>query len=130
VILDSAGAHVEGHAGAIGRATNNVAEYSALLEALKMAEAAGARQVEILTDSELIVRQIEGRYRVKNPGLKPLFAEALRIISGFDFFKIRHVKREDNKEADRLVNRALNLAGAGSADLRLRETYESEPPGG
>jgi ribonuclease HI len=128
-VLGADGRCLEGHAGVIGRTTNNVAEYSGLLEALKLAEAAGARQVEIVTDSELIARQIEGRYRVKNPGLKLLFAEAMRLIAGFESFKIRHVRREDNKEADLLVNRVLNLAEAGSPDARLCETYESEPAG-
>ena len=115
---------------AIGEATNNVAEYSGLLEALRMAGSAGAREVEILTDSELIARQIEGKYRVKNPGLKPLFAEAMKLIAGFDSFSIRHVRREENTEADRMVNRALNLAVGGAADVRLRESYASEPAGG
>jgi len=130
VVLDKEGTPLEGHAGVLGRATNNVAEYNGLLEALKLAEAAGARKVEILTDSELIARQIEGRYRVKNPGLKPLFAEAMRFIAGFASFRIRHVRREENAEADLMVNRALNLAEAGAADVRLRETYESEPADG
>lgn len=130
VVLDADGAYLEGHAGALGLATNNVAEYNGLLEALRLAEEAGARRVEILTDSELIARQLEGRYRVKHPGLKPLFVEAMRLAAGFESFKIRHVRREDNKEADRLVNKALNLAGAGGAEIRLRETYDSKPAGG
>jgi ribonuclease HI len=130
VLLDDNGAPIEGHAGVIGEATNNVAEYSGLLEALRMAGRAGAREVEILTDSELIARQIEGKYRVKNPGLKPLFAEAMKLIAGFDSFSIRHVRREENTEADRMVNRALNLAAGGAADVRLRESYASEPAGG
>ena len=130
VVLDGEGIPVEGHAGVLGHATNNVAEYNGLLEALKLAETAGARQVEIITDSELIARQIEGRYRVKNPGLQPLFAEAMRLIAGFESFRIRHVRREENTEADLMVNRALNLAEAGGADVRLCESYESEPADG
>jgi len=130
VVLDEQGSPVEGHAGVFGRATNNVAEYNGLLEALKLAEAAGARQVEILTDSELMARQIEGRYRVKNPGLKQLFAEAMRFIARFESFNIRHIRREENGEADLLVNRALNLAEAGGGEVRLRESYESEPADG
>jgi ribonuclease HI len=130
IVFDKEGTALEGHAGVLGRATNNVAEYNGLLEALKLAEAAGARKVEILTDSELIARQIEGRYRVKNPGLKPLYAEAMRVIAGFESFRIRHVRREENSEADLMVNKALNLAEAGAADVRLRETYESESADG
>ena len=130
VVLAADGSPLEGHAGLLGSTTNNVAEYNGLIEALKLAAGAGAAQVEIITDSELIARQIEGRYRVKNPGLKPLFAEAKRLIAGFALFRIRHVRREENKEADRLVNKALNLAEAGGGDVRLRESYESEPAGG
>ena len=91
-------------------ATNNVAEYHGLLEALKLARAAAARRVEFLSDSELIVRQIQGRYRVKSPGLKPLFIEAMGYIAAFESFSISHVRREDNRVADRLVNETLNRA--------------------
>ncbi len=107
-VLDDDGACAEGHSGLLGRATNNVAEYRALIEALKLGAARGAKDVLIQADSELIVRQIEGRYRVRHPDLKPLHAEALRIIGGFASFSLRHVRREQNKDADRLVNRALD----------------------
>jgi ribonuclease HI len=69
-----------------------------------------ADEVELQADSELIVRQLEGRYRVKHPDLKPLFAEAKRLIAPLRSFKIRHVRREENKDADRLVNEALDGA--------------------
>jgi ribonuclease HI len=115
-ILDEEGAVLEGHHGALGRATNNVAEYSALVEALKLAERTGARHVEILADSQLIVRQIQGLYRVKHPDLKPLFGQAMRRIARFESFRIEHIRREKNKEADRLVNAALDLAEAGVGD--------------
>jgi len=125
-ILDAAGEFREGYAGVLGRATNNVAEYSSLVEALKLAEQSGARQVEIFADSELIVRQIQGRYRVKHPDLKPLFGEAMRRIGGFESFRIEHVRREKNKQADRLVNAALDRAEAGAGDgaLMVHETFE------
>lgn len=113
-ILNDAGECTDGHHGTLGRATNNVAEYHALLEALKLAEQQGAAEVDIQADSELIVRQIEGRYRVRHPDLKPLFAQAMQRIRGFESFRIRHVRREHNKDADRLVNVALNLAEAVS----------------
>ena len=90
--------------------TNNEAEYHGLLAALRLAKASGASRVEIKADSELIVRQIEGRYRVKAETLKPLYAESMRLISRFSSFKITHVRREQNKDADRLVQRALDLA--------------------
>ena len=92
----------------IGVATNNVAEYRALLTALEMAEAAGAREVEVMSDSELLVKQMRREYRVKNEGLKPLHEEATRLVRGFSRFSIRHVDREQNAHADRLVNRALD----------------------
>ena len=113
-ILDDEGQVTDGHHGLLGHATNNVAEYHGLLEALRLAERLGAQDVEIQADSELIVRQIDGRYRVRHPDLKPLFAEAVRLISVFRSFRIRHVRREHNKDADRLVNVALDLAEATS----------------
>ncbi len=109
-VLDDTGACTEKHAGLLGHTTNNVAEYHGLLEALRLAKAASARRVELLSDSELIVRQIQGRYRVKNPGLKPLFAEAMAYIAGFESFSISHIGRENNREADRLVNETLDRA--------------------
>lgn len=116
-LLDGNGGCPEGRAGTLGRATNNVAEYRALIEALKLAEEAGAREVEIFADSELIVRQVRGLYRVKHPDLKPLFIEAMRRIRGFDAFRIEHVPRERNKQADLLVNMALNRAESGAEVL-------------
>jgi len=107
-LLDEAGAVLEGHAGVLPRATNNVAEYHGLLAALRLAVERGASEVLIRADSELIVRQIEGRYRVRHPDLKPLWAEAMRMIATFSSFRIVHVRREQNREADRLVNAALD----------------------
>ena len=111
-ILDEQGGRVEGHAGHIGHATNNVAEYRALLEALALAIEREADDVEIFADSELVVRQIQGRYRVKNESLKVLYAEAVRLIARLPEFRIVHVRREKNKHADRMVNLALDRAEA------------------
>ena len=119
-ILDDEGRRVEGHAGHIGHATNNVAEYRALLEALALAVEREADQVEILADSELVVRQIQGRYRVKNEALKVLYAEAVRLIARLDDFRIVHVRRENNKHADRMVNVALDRAEADPLDPQER----------
>jgi probable phosphoglycerate mutase len=113
-VLDANGEPLEEHNGLLGRATNNVAEYSALIEALKLADARGARKVEILSDSELIVRQIQGSYRVKHPDLQPLYRQARQLIGGFASFQIRHVRRKDNKHADGLVNAALDEAQAAA----------------
>lgn len=111
-VLDEGGACVEEHAGLLGRTTNNVAEYQGLLEALALAQRRGAEEVVIRADSELIVRQMEGRYRVRHPALIPLHREAQRLARAFRSFKIVHVPRGENKEADRLVNRALDEADA------------------
>ncbi|HVO54736.1 MAG TPA: ribonuclease HI family protein [Solirubrobacterales bacterium] len=94
----------------IGRATNNVAEYRALLRGIELAAEHGADEVELIGDSELVVRQVEGRYKVKDAGLRELHAEAKRALAGFDGWSIRHVKRAQNADADRLVNAALDGA--------------------
>ncbi len=122
-ILDGDGTCVEGHGGFLGQATNNVAEYNGLLAALRMALERGAETVELFADSELVVKQLQGVYRVKNPGLKPLFLEAKRLIAGFSSFRISHVRRERNKDADRLVNQTLDRAEANPEDLTIR-VYE------
>jgi len=126
VVLDTDGRAIEGFAGAIGRATNNVAEYRALLEALAIALARRADDVEVLADSELVVKQVRGEYKVRHPDLIPLHAEAVRLIARIRRFKIGHVPREKNKAADKLVNQALNLAegGADGNAARLHETFE------
>jgi ribonuclease HI len=94
--------------GHLGRATNNVAEYQGLVHALRWALAQGARRLEIFSDSELLVRQMAGRYRVKNPRLQPLYREASALVARFDHVRLEHVPREQNKEADALANRALD----------------------
>ena len=121
VVLDDDGVRAEGHAGVIGTATNNVAEYRALLEALALAAERGADDVEIFADSELVVRQMQGTYRVKNESLKPMFEQARRRVESLRRFRIVHVRRGENKEADRLVNVALDR-GATGTELRVVET--------
>ncbi len=97
--------------GYLGHATNNVAEYQALLHALRFALDRGAREVEVFSDSELLVRQLGGRYRVKNPGLQPLFREANGLLARFARSRVAHVPRERNREADALANRAVDERG-------------------
>jgi ribonuclease HI len=92
----------------LGIATNNVAEYTALVTALEEAVGLGAHSVRIFADSELMVKQIKGQYRVKNEGLKPLYAKAISIIDGFEKFSITHVLRAKNKDADKLANEAID----------------------
>jgi ribonuclease HI len=110
------GVHVAGRDGGtvvelyghLGRATNNVAEYQGLLHALRWARERGARRLEIYSDSELLVRQMKGRYRVRNPKLQPLYREAASLVAGFERVDLHHVPREENREADALANRALD----------------------
>lgn len=92
----------------IGVTTNNQAEYRALIEGLKKAISLGAKEVVIRADSELIVKQLLGQYRVKNADLKPLYEEAKRLAGGLTNCKIAAITREYNKEADRLCNKALD----------------------
>ena len=98
--------------GAIGTATNNVAEYRALLLGAACAHELGATEVDIVGDSELIAKQVKGVYKVKHAGLRELHAEALAALRAFDRWSIRTVPREQNAEADALVNDALDRAGA------------------
>ncbi|MBA3369984.1 MAG: ribonuclease HI family protein [Thermoleophilaceae bacterium] len=97
----------------IGEATNNVAEYRAVLLGLELAGALGAREVDVVNDSELVARQIGGQYKVKHAGLKPLHAETLSALRRFDRWSVRNVRRESNERADRLVNRELDEAVRG-----------------
>ena len=110
VVRNDDGAIVEAVGETIGRTTNNVAEYRALLRGIELASAHGADEVELIGDSELIVRQIEGRYKVKHEDMKELHAKAKKMLAGFDSWSIRHVKRAQNADADRLVNEALDNA--------------------
>ena len=120
-VVDEAGECVERHGEAIGRATNNVAEYHGLLGALRVAVERGASDVRLLADSELIVKQLKGVYRVRHPDLQPLYRQALALIERFDSFSIEHVRRERNKDADRLVNRILDRVAEGETGVAIRE---------
>jgi ribonuclease HI len=97
----------------IGAATNNVAEYRAVLLGLRLARSLGAREVEVVNDSELVARQIGGQYKVKHAGLKPLFLETMKALREFDRWSVRNVRREQNERADELVNLELDRAAAG-----------------
>jgi ribonuclease HI len=110
VLRDPAGAVLERRKERIGIATNNVAEYRALLLGIELVREHGATAVELVGDSELIVRQVEGRYKVKDPNLRGLHAEVTEALGGFERWSIRHVRREDNADADALVNAALDEA--------------------
>ena len=110
VATDDSGAELAERNSYIGEATNNVAEYRAVLLALELARELQASEVEIVNDSELVARQIGGEYKVKHAGLKPLFLEAMRGLREFDSWAVRAVRREHNERADELVNEALDEA--------------------
>lgn len=94
----------------IGKATNNVAEYKALILALEKASALSANHLTIRMDSELIVRQMQGKYKIKDPQLKLLAAEVFKLSNNFKSINFLHIPREQNKEADKLVNEAIDAA--------------------
>jgi ribonuclease HI len=95
----------------IGHATNNVAEYRALLLGIELAAAQGATELELVGDSELVVKQVKGEYKVKDANMRKLHAEVRAALRPFERWSISHVRREHNAEADRLVNEALDGAG-------------------
>jgi len=115
VLRDPAGQVVLELAKRMGRETNNVAEYYALVAALDYAMSQGIEALRIRSDSELLVRQIEGRYKVRSADLKPLYERALKLTRQLGYFAIEHVPREGNREADRLANLALDSGDVSSA---------------
>ena len=108
VVSTQAGEVIDEVGERIGVATNNVAEYRALLRGLERAAALGAREVEIINDSELVAKQLTGVYKVKHPAMKPLHEQATSALRGFDRWRIRSVPRAQNARADALVNAALD----------------------
>ncbi|MSX02168.1 MAG: reverse transcriptase-like protein [Actinobacteria bacterium] len=108
VASDSDGEIVGERGELIGDATNNVAEYRAVLIGAALAKELGATELELVNDSELIAHQLNGRYKVKHVDMKPLFAEAKQALGEFDSWSIRCVRREQNVEADLLVNQTLD----------------------
>ena len=109
VILDAAGDEIRAIATPIGVATNNVAEYRGAIAGAQAAVELGATEIELYMDSELIVRQLEGRYRVRNKGLKPLYSELTMLLGQLEHVVIRHVSRVHNQRADELANAALDF---------------------
>lgn len=107
-VYDDTGKEVHAVSRRIGRATNNEAEYSAAIAGLEAALALGARDIELRMDSELVVRQLEARYKVRNPRLKRLFGRVKDLQWRFASFRARHVRRELNRRADQLANQALD----------------------
>ena len=110
VILDAKKKKVKEVFKYIGETTNNNAEYNALICGLEEVRSLGGEEVIVNLDSELVVKQISGEYRVKNSDIKPLFEKAVTVLKNFKVFEIRHIDRSKNKEADKLVNKAINLS--------------------
>jgi len=108
VISDCSGTVIAEHSELLGVATNNVAEYRALLLGLRRVRELGAGEVEVVGDSELIAKQVQGLYKVKHPAMRPLHAEAMQALGGFQSWSIRTVPRAHNAGADALVNAALD----------------------
>ena len=108
VIQDGQGRVISRISRRIGHATNNQAEYRAVIAALEEATRLGAEEVEIRSDSELVVKQLKGRYRVKKATLRPLYQKVVQIIGSLEAFTITHIPREQNREADRLAGQALS----------------------
>jgi ribonuclease HI len=115
VLSTPAGEIVDEASELLGTVTNNVAEYRALLLGLARARALGATEVEVVNDSELIAKQVRGLYKVKHVAMRPLHAESVAALRGFDSWKVRTVPRAQNAHADALVNAALDGARASTA---------------
>lgn len=108
IVRDPSGEIVARGGAYLGEVTNNIAEYEALLWGLRAARALGAERVRVLADSELVVKQLNGLYKVKNEGLKPLFCAAQELRRGFAAAEFVHVRREENAEADAMANEAMD----------------------
>lgn len=119
-VMDSNHRMIYEGCGYIGKTTNNVAEYTALQKALEWALQSGIRSAEIRTDSELLAKQIQGKYKVRSVHLQQLYLRCRSLMSEFTRIRIRHVPRSENRNADRLANQALDqLRGADSKDRSL-----------
>ena len=114
-VVDAVGKLVAELYGFLGAATNNVAEYAALIAALSWVRDAGCRSVHVFSDSQLLVRQFSGAYRVRNAGLLPLHRRARQLTRHVPSLEVSHVRREQNVEADALANRAMNEESGNTA---------------
>ena len=109
VVLIKDGKKIKEISKRLGRGTNNIAEWTALIEGLKLARDKGCKELEVRGDSQLIIKQVTGKYKVKSSNLIPLFNEAKKLCGNFDKIKFKWVKREDNSDTDTLCNRALDM---------------------
>ena len=120
-IEDAGGKTIAEFAEYLGHATNNVAEYSGLLAALEYATQHGHDSMRVVSDSELMVKQLNGAYKVKSPDLRPLYDRARREIARLRHFEVRHVLRERNRDADRLANEAMDKGMGRNSAAAVRE---------
>lgn len=131
VIKDESGKTVAALSEYLGHQTNNFAEYQGLIAALEYALEHGPKALKLISDSELLVRQIKGIYKVKNATLQDLHARAKELIARLDWFSIGHAMREHNQEADRLANEAMDKGmgrtSQGAADAFTRPAIQSQP---
>lgn len=131
ILKDEENNELERYSEFIGKNTNNFAEYKALIEGLKRAARYDPEELQIVSDSELIINQLKGSYAVKSENLKPLFSEARNLMRQFKKVNFTHVAREENKEADMLCNRALDLAIkerktiSGKISITVREKFDA-----
>lgn len=116
VVSDERGRVLARLARYLGKATNNQAEYAALLLALETAAAHHPEHLDVLLDSELVVRQLQGLYRVRSPELRPLYERSRKLLQHFPSVTIRHVPRQENRQADALANKAIDEAAGGPVD--------------
>jgi len=137
ILTDEAGTKLDAKAFFLGQTTNNVAEYTAITKALEAAKHADAKQLMIFSDSELLVKQLNGEYKVKSEKIRPLFRQTINLLNEFESWKVQHINREKNKEADKLVNQALNLEqdvvgtcepAPGSRTISKTQTTKRERP--
>jgi phosphoribosylglycinamide formyltransferase-1 len=126
VLNDSSGTQLLAKAYVIGRTTNNVAEYTSFIKALEAARRFSPEQLVIFSDSELLVKQINGQYRVKSELIKPLYEQAVSLLSGFKSWKVHHITRDKNKQADSLVNQALDAGH--NIECKLKPASKKEKP--
>jgi ribonuclease HI len=126
VIRDAKGELVARLKKYIGQNTNNVAEYFGLIAALDYAQTHGIRALRVVSDSELLVKQMRGQYKVKSGDLRPLFERAKKMAQGLESFRIEHVYREQNREADELVNQALDETAGPARKARVEKAPASD----
>ena len=133
VIQDQSGRKIASLSQYLGHQTNNFAEYQGLIAALEYAVAHGHKALKLVSDSELLVRQIKGIYKVKNAALQNLHARAKELIANLEWFQIEHALREHNREADRLANEAMDQGSGGISSppsLRALDEFEGIVQGG